>query len=578
MSRNEFHQKLSEHVTAGRLRQAEADWLQAKELTERAYFELDALLRVETPEKPAPRDYAYMKVGAPVLWVQNKISEATCEEINRIGRKVADVPENPVTGATLQCFGTAESGYTAVYAPGDTPEAVVLSAFQESGVTLTSGGSGSPAAPAIPRTATSGFWVVELTPAYYPYDMGYSATCPDGGVDITAMRPDKAGCFNVYNEKVSGQSGIASYSYLGARVLCIPANPADVAAGLANSLESSGKTLGDADPVTSDSNWANFFAMGAANPWSWSDRGDVSWVNTRSSQASLRAGGVDYLIGTTYYFWESDFGGAAYGEAVGIGYGTDARTCKTYFETPAATYGALSHSVPLNIPKYGSNPDSSFTQSTTGWYRIYDLPDRDLTDLEIHTDRYASNALSGPGTTGPVIRYTDMTRGRPSNIAGMGDDLWFWMPEHPRSNYASGGFTWDRTYIIPVSSLTKAGGTHSYVTGTATVISPNGAAPTTSITSHDFGTVAVGSSASVTVQVTNSWAVTMPTMVYRVATVYGTNELRIESNTCGTSLPAGATCQITMSYWPGSTGPQFGALAVATGKTRSLVPIKGVGQ
>ena len=53
-----------------------------------------------------------------------------------------------------------------------------------------------------------------------------------------------------------------------------------------------------------------------------------------------------------------------------------------------------------------------------------------------------------------------------------------------------------------------------------------------------------------------------------------------QSNTCGTAVPAGASCEISITFTPATTGPRLGAMSIVTSDPSSprLIPLSGVGQ
>ena len=99
---------------------------------------------------------------------------------------------------------------------------------------------------------------------------------------------------------------------------------------------------------------------------------------------------------------------------------------------------------------------------------------------------------------------------------------------------------------------------------TSATLSGLGTAPAElviSATAHDYGAVSVGGSASYTFVVSNVG--TMPSGMLTSA-VSDVGNFPILSDACsGAMLAAGATCSITVSFRPTSTGPRSATLAVS---------------
>ena len=94
-------------------------------------------------------------------------------------------------------------------------------------------------------------------------------------------------------------------------------------------------------------------------------------------------------------------------------------------------------------------------------------------------------------------------------------------------------------------------------------------------TALTFTGVAVGSSASKTVSVSNTGNIS--TTIATAISGAGANQFSVRSATgsCGTSLAAGATCSISVRFKPTSTGTKTAALAVTTGVGTFPVALSG---
>lgn len=53
-----------------------------------------------------------------------------------------------------------------------------------------------------------------------------------------------------------------------------------------------------------------------------------------------------------------------------------------------------------------------------------------------------------------------------------------------------------------------------------------------------------------------------------------------ESNTCGKSVGAGASCTVSVTFKPATTGPRMGTISVFTSDAKSpqLIPLNGTGK
>jgi uncharacterized protein (TIGR03437 family) len=102
-------------------------------------------------------------------------------------------------------------------------------------------------------------------------------------------------------------------------------------------------------------------------------------------------------------------------------------------------------------------------------------------------------------------------------------------------------------------------------------------APTLSTTTLTFGSIALGARSSQTVTLTSGLAA--PVTIYSV-TISGANATDFQqTNNCGTAIAAGASCTITITFSPGSTGSRAASLAITDNATGSpqTVSLTGIG-
>jgi hypothetical protein len=124
-------------------------------------------------------------------------------------------------------------------------------------------------------------------------------------------------------------------------------------------------------------------------------------------------------------------------------------------------------------------------------------------------------------------------------------------------------FTPTATGSRPGSVAIVSNATNSPRTST---LSGTGTLPlTVSPTSLSFGNQAVGTtSAPKTVTLTNA----SPLLAIPLTSVATTGDFA-QANDCGTSLPAGGTCTVTLTFGPTATGSRTGKLTITSGATTS---------
>jgi hypothetical protein len=100
----------------------------------------------------------------------------------------------------------------------------------------------------------------------------------------------------------------------------------------------------------------------------------------------------------------------------------------------------------------------------------------------------------------------------------------------------------------------------------------NGSQISISPTAVGFGTVATGtSSAAQAVTVTNSGTAAAP-----VGSITTTGDFG-QTNTCGSSIAAGASCTVSVKFTPTATGSRTGNLAITASGITNTVPLSGTG-
>src|SRR5581483_2296196 len=87
-----------------------------------------------------------------------------------------------------------------------------------------------------------------------------------------------------------------------------------------------------------------------------------------------------------------------------------------------------------------------------------------------------------------------------------------------------------------------------------------------------FGTVATGSSSPAqTVTVTNTGSASAP-----VSSVTTSGDFS-QTNTCGSSIPAGGSCTVSVTFRPTATGSRTGSLSITASGITNTVPLSGTG-
>ncbi|GAA5190579.1 hypothetical protein GCM10023322_46060 [Rugosimonospora acidiphila] len=100
----------------------------------------------------------------------------------------------------------------------------------------------------------------------------------------------------------------------------------------------------------------------------------------------------------------------------------------------------------------------------------------------------------------------------------------------------------------------------------------NGSLVSISPTAVGFGTVATGNaSAAQSVTVTNSGTAAAP-----VTSIATTGDFS-QTNTCGSSIPAGSSCTVAVTFRPTAAGSRTGTLTVTTSGIANSIPLSGTG-
>jgi len=151
------------------------------------------------------------------------------------------------------------------------------------------------------------------------------------------------------------------------------------------------------------------------------------------------------------------------------------------------------------------------------------------------------------------------------------------------SNSTATGTQAASIYSCGVGFVLTDGGGNSGIFGSATACSmpvptfppylpDNGSLISISPTAVGFGSVATGaSSAAQAVTVTNSGSAAAP-----VTTVSTSGDFS-QTNTCGSSIAAGSSCTINVTFTPTNAGSRTGDLTVTAAGITSTVPLSGTG-
>lgn len=160
--------------------------------------------------------------------------------------------------------------------------------------------------------------------------------------------------------------------------------------------------------------------------------------------------------------------------------------------------------------------------------------------------------FSNIAVTGTYSSYYPESSNCPTNLAA-GDGCTVYVSFAPA---ASGSFS----ASLVISS-------NAYGSPQSISLSGNGVAPVTlSATSITFGTVMTGSSKTATaIKLTNQMSV--PLSGINISVTSGT--AFTQTNTCGSSLAAGAQCSISVTFAPTATGTQTGTVAIADSAANS---------
>jgi hypothetical protein len=131
------------------------------------------------------------------------------------------------------------------------------------------------------------------------------------------------------------------------------------------------------------------------------------------------------------------------------------------------------------------------------------------------------------------------------------------------------------TNTVPnlLGSIATSAGTSANATATK----GNGSAQTAALGPNlAFGNVNATSSATLTTTLANDGASALSVTVPTASSVSGT-DFSFVSTTCGTSLPVGASCGITVKFTPTINGARSGTLSVSTGAGTKSVSLSGSG-
>jgi hypothetical protein len=108
------------------------------------------------------------------------------------------------------------------------------------------------------------------------------------------------------------------------------------------------------------------------------------------------------------------------------------------------------------------------------------------------------------------------------------------------------------------------------------VLSGTGQAPSGSLSAVDFGSVAVGSAPTLTSTLANTGVGPLSVTVPAAASVSGT-DFGFVSTTCGSSLPVGGNCAITVRFQPTANAARSGSVSIGTGAGTLSAALNGTG-
>ena len=108
------------------------------------------------------------------------------------------------------------------------------------------------------------------------------------------------------------------------------------------------------------------------------------------------------------------------------------------------------------------------------------------------------------------------------------------------------------------------------------VLAGTGQAPSGSLSAVDFGSVAVGNAPTQASTLTNTGVGPLSVTVPTAASVSGT-DFGFVSTTCGSSLPVGGTCVVTVRFQPTANAARSGSLSIDTGAGALSAALSGTG-
>jgi hypothetical protein len=114
-------------------------------------------------------------------------------------------------------------------------------------------------------------------------------------------------------------------------------------------------------------------------------------------------------------------------------------------------------------------------------------------------------------------------------------------------------------------------------TSATLAVSGAGVAQSATLSTPSFAATAVGASSTATATLTNTGVGPLSVTTPTAASVTG-SDFALASTTCGTSLAAGNSCSVTLTFAPAAMGTRTGSLVIGTGAGSQSAALSGTGQ
>ena len=323
-------------------------------------------------------------------------------------------------------------------------------------------------------------------------------------------------------------------------------------------------------------------ATGVQYVWNnWSDSGAISHGITVPSTATTYTASftTQYQLTTAV----SPSGGGTVSPASGTFY--NASMVVNLKATPAAGYVFSSWTGPVASASSASttvtmSAPESVTANFISALTVSPYPSYSFGTVYLGTLTTKNFTVSNTGTTpitmnGPFI----------SILQGGDSEEFVEVDECPKSlpggshctisvTFVAGPFFSPQTAILSI--MDNAPGNPQKVTLTATVIDPQASFNPSSLS---FGTQSVGTPTTKTVTLKNTGATTLSNIAMAVAGTNASDFTLTPSSNCGSSLPSGNSCTISVTFKPAAKGALSATLQVTdnTQSGKQTVPLSGTG-